>query len=171
MTKESPSRPPIAKAKRTFHIIASRFNTQFVDGLIDHATRELRALAPDATISLQRVPGSFEIPVVVREFAIQDEADAIIASGAILQGETNHAQNLSRSVTDALQHIAIEHGVPVINVVLSFDNENQARARCLENKMNRGTEAGRAAVEISNVLTDLRSKQGATVSKPPRGNG
>ena len=67
------------------------------------------------------------------------------------------------------QHIAIEHGVPVINVVLSFDNENQARARCLENKMNRGTEAGRAAVEISNVLTDLRSKQGATVSKPPEG--
>jgi 6,7-dimethyl-8-ribityllumazine synthase len=171
MTKKSPSRPPIAKAKRTFHIVASRFNTQFVDGLIDHATRELRALAPDATISLQRVPGSFEIPVVVRELAIQDEADAIIACGVILQGETNHAQNLSRSVTDALQHIAIEHGVPVINVVLSFDSENQARARCLENKMNRGTEAGRAAVEISNVLTDLRSKQGATVSKPPRGNG
>ena len=52
----------------------------------------------------------------------------------ILQGETNHAQNLSRSVTDALQRIAIENGVPVINAVLSFDNEEQARARCLENK-------------------------------------
>jgi len=61
--------------------------------------------------------------------------------------------------------------VPVINVVLSFDNENQARARCLENKINRGTEAARAAVEIANVLSEVRSKQGAADSKPPRENG
>jgi 6,7-dimethyl-8-ribityllumazine synthase len=171
MTKESPSRPPIAKATRTFYIVASRFNGQYVDGLIDHVTNELRALAPAGTILLHRVPGSFEIPVVAREVAIQNKADAIIACGVILQGETDHAQNLSRSVTDALQRIAIEHGVPVINAVLSFDNEDQARARCLENKINRGTEAARAAVEISNVLAELRSKQGAAVSKPPRDNG
>jgi 6,7-dimethyl-8-ribityllumazine synthase len=156
MTKESPSRPPIAKTKRTFHIVASRFNTQYVNGLVEHATEELRSLAPDGTISLHRVPGSFEIPVIVRELAAKGKGDAIIACGVILQGETNHAQNLSRSVTDALQRIAIEHGMPVINVVLSFDNENQARARCLENRINRGTEAARAAVEIANVLSEVR---------------
>jgi 6,7-dimethyl-8-ribityllumazine synthase len=139
-----------------FCIVASRFNAHYVDGLIDHATQELRALAPDATISLHRVPGSFEIPVVVRELARQNKSDAIIACGVILQGETDHAQNLSRSVTDALQRIATEHGVPVINVVLSFDNEKQARARCLENKINRGTEAARAAVEIAKVLSEVR---------------
>jgi len=158
MSKASPSRPRVAKTGRTFHIVASRFNAQYVDGLIDHVTEELRALSPHGTISLHRVPGSFEIPVVAREIAIQNKADAVIACGVILQGETNHAQNLSSSVTDALQRIAIEHGVPVINAVLSFDNENQARARCLENKINRGTEAARAAVEIANVLSDLRSK-------------
>jgi 6,7-dimethyl-8-ribityllumazine synthase len=171
MSKASPSPPIIAKTRRTFHIVASRFNAQYVDGLIDHASEELRALAPNAAISLHRVPGSFEIPVVARELAAQHQADAIIACGVILQGETNHAQNLSRSVTDALQRIAIEHGVPVINAVLNFDNENQARARCLENKINRGTEAARAAVEIANVLSEVRSKQGAAVSKPPRDNG
>ena len=171
MSKTSPSRPQIAKTKRAFHIVASRFNAQYVDGLIDHATQELRALAPNATISLYRVPGSFEIPVVALELAAQRQADAIIACGVILQGETNHAENLSRSVTDGLQRIAVEHGVPVINAVLSFDNENQARARCLENKINRGTEAARAAVEIANVLSEVRSKQGAAVSKPPRDNG
>ena len=132
---------------------------------------ELRTLAPKATISILRVPGSFEIPVVVHELAAHDSADAIIACGVILQGETNHAQNLSRSVTDALQRITVEHSVPVINVVLSFDNEAQARARCLENKINRGTEAARAAVEIASVLSDLRNKQGAAVSKPPGDNG
>ena len=137
-------------------IVATRFNAQYVDGLVDHATEELRALAPDAAISLHRVPGSFEIPVIVRELAAQDKADAVIACGVILQGETNHAQNLSRSVTEALQRIAVEHGVPVINVVLSFDNEDQARERCLGKKINRGTEAARTAVEIANVLADLR---------------
>ncbi len=156
MSSTAPSRPKIAKAKRTFHIVASRFNAQYVDGLVDHATEELRALAPDAAISLHRVPGSFEIPVIVRELAAQDKADAVIACGVILQGETNHAQNLSRSVTEALQRIAVEHGVPVINVVLSFDNEDQARERCLGKKINRGTEAARTAVEIANVLADLR---------------
>ena len=156
MSKAAPSRPQIAKATRRFCIVASRFNAQYVDGLVDHATKELRALAPGATVSLHRVPGAFEIPVVVREVASHHSADAVIACGVILQGETNHAQNLSRSVTDALQRIAVEHGVPVINAVLSFENEGQASKRCLETKINRGTEAARATVEIVNVLADLR---------------
>jgi 6,7-dimethyl-8-ribityllumazine synthase len=156
MSNTASQRPGIAKAKRRFFIVASQFNSEYVQGLVDHASKELRALAPDATISVYRVPGAFEIPVVVRELAGQHKADAVVACGVILQGETNHAQNLSRSVTDALQRIAVEHAVPVINVVLSFDNEGQARARCLENRINRGTEAGRAAVEIANVLADLR---------------
>ena len=171
MSKSTPSRPPIAKAKRTFYIVASRFNAQYVDGLVDHVVEELRALAPDGMILIHRVPGSFEIPVIAREVAIQNKASAIVACGVILQGETDHAQNLSRSITNALQQIAIERGVPVINAVLSFDNENQARARCLENKINRGTEAARAAVETANVLSQVRSKQRAAVSKPPRNNG
>jgi 6,7-dimethyl-8-ribityllumazine synthase len=171
MSSTAPPRPRIAKAKRSFCIVASQFNAQYVQGLIDHATAELHVLAPDATISLHRVPGAFEIPIVVKELAWQRKANAVIACGVILQGETNHAQNLSRSVTDALQRIAMEQAMPVINVVLSFDNEDQARVRCLENRINRGTEAARAAVEIANVLTDLRNKQGAAVSSPPRDNG
>src|SRR5436305_3416773 len=156
MSSTTPPGPRIANARRNFCIVASEFNGQYVQGLVDHALSELRELAPNATISLHRVPGAFEIPVVVRELAAQNKAAAVIACGVILQGETNHAQNLSRSVTDALQRIAVEQAVPVINVVLCFDNEDQARARCLENRINRGTEAARAAVEIANVLTDLR---------------
>jgi 6,7-dimethyl-8-ribityllumazine synthase len=136
--------------------VASQFNPQYVQGLIDHAAEELHELAPGAAISIHRVPGSFEIPVVVRELARKKKADAIIACGVIMRGETSHAKNLSRSVTDALQRIAIDYGVPVINVVLSFDNEDQARERCLENRINRGTEAAQAAVDIASVMSKLR---------------
>src|SRR6266480_2175791 len=154
----SPRPRTVGGPKRHFSIVASQFNATFVQGVIDHVTAELRTLLPTATTSLVQVPGAFEIPLVVRELAMQKRADAMIAIGVILKGETNHADNLSRSVTDALQRIAVTHGIPVINVVLSFDDEDQARERCLDNEINRGTEAARAAVEISNVIAKLRSK-------------
>jgi len=148
----------VGVTKRHFPIVASQFNQAYVQGLVDHFTVELRALAPAATLTLHQVPGAFEIPVIVREIASQKRSDAIIAVGVILKGETDHAENLTRSVTDALQRIAVAHGIPVINVVLGFDNETQARARCLEDKINRGTEAARAAVDISTVMSKLRNK-------------
>jgi 6,7-dimethyl-8-ribityllumazine synthase len=158
MSKIAPTRPRASDKPRTFIIVASQFNSAYVEGLVDHATEELRALAPNASVSIERVPGAFEIPVVVRELARQEKADAVVACGVILKGKTDHAQNLSRSVTDALQRIAIDHGVPIINAVLSFDDETQARERCLENKINRGTEAARAAVKIAEVMSKLRAK-------------
>ena len=105
------------------------------------------------------MPGAFEIPIVVREIALQKKADAIIAMGVILKGKTDHAEHLARTVTDALQRIALETGIPIINAVLSMKTEAQARERCLEDNINRGTEAARAAIEIANVMSELREKQ------------
>lgn len=152
----TPRRIRAGNRKRTFVIVASQFNAEYVQGLIDHVTAELRALTPDANVLLRRVPGAFEIPVVIREFAERHRTDAIIACGVILKGETNHAENIIRSVTDALQRIAVGHGVPVLNAVLMFDTEAQARERCLGEQINRGTEAARAAVEVLDVLSELR---------------
>ena len=158
MSKLTPPQPRSTSRKPHFAIVASLFNRIYVQGLVDHAVAELRALAPSADISIHQVPGAFEIPVVVREIALKKNTQAILALGVILQGKTSHAQNLSRSVTDALQQIAIEHGVPVINAVLSLETEAQARERCLEEEINRGTEAARAAVSMGEVLGDLRGK-------------
>ncbi len=157
MSNFVPSRPRVSLNDNFFAIVASRFNAVYVQGLVDHASEELRSLSPSAVISVYEVPGAFEIPVVVREIALQEKFGAILAVGVILEGETSHAQHLARSVTDALQQIAIDHGVPVINSVLSLENEAQARERCLGSKMNRGTEAARAAVEIVKVMQDLRA--------------
>ena len=153
-----PPRPRLLASKRNYTLVASKFNATYVQGLVNHATEELRTLVPGAVLTLHQVPGAFEIPIVVREVALQKTADAIIAIGVILKGNTNHAEHLSHSVTNALQQIALETGVPVINAVLSLENEEQARERCLETKINRGIEAARAAVEISSVLADLRPK-------------
>ncbi|MGI9089275.1 MAG: 6,7-dimethyl-8-ribityllumazine synthase [Chthoniobacterales bacterium] len=158
MSNALPPRPRLGVSKRRFTIVASQFNARYVQGLVNHATEELRELVSGAVLTLHQVPGAFEIPIVVREIALQEKADAIIAVGVILQGDTAHAQLLSQSVTQALQQIALEYGVPVINAVLSLENEEQARERCLEKKINRGIEAARAAIQIANVMGDLRGK-------------
>jgi 6,7-dimethyl-8-ribityllumazine synthase len=158
MSNASPPRVPVVAGKRRFVIVASKFNARYVEGLVDHATQEFRKQSPDASLRLHRVPGAFEIPIVVREIALRKKADAILSVGVILKGQTDHAKNLARSVTDALQTIALEYGVPVINCVLTLENEEQARERCLEEKINRGREAARAAIEIAAVMADLDAK-------------
>lgn len=142
--------------KRGFVLVASQFNAQYVQGLVNHCTDELRVLSPTAGVTVHLVPGAFEIPIVVREVALQKAADAIIALGVILEGETAHARNLGEVVTNALQQVALEQGVPVVHAVLSLQNEEQARARCLEEEINRGTEAARAAFTMANLLGELR---------------
>ncbi len=151
-------RTRVSSAKRSFALVASQFNAEYVQGLINHATEELRVLAPHAYLTLHQVPGAFEIPIVVQELAAQKTADAILAIGVIIKGDTDHADHLATSVTNALQQIAIDHGVPVINAVLSVGTEEQARERCLGTKINRGIEAARAAVQIAAVMQDLRGR-------------
>src|SRR5437667_4030147 len=149
-------RPAVLATNCCFAIAATQCNPSYVQGLTDHAAGELAT--PMAKVALYRGPGAFEIPVVVRELAQQKKADVILALGVIIKGNTNHAENLSRSVTDALQRIALDYGIPVINCVHTFTKELDARERCLEDKINRGTEAARAAIEIANVISDLRTR-------------
>jgi len=156
MSQFIPATLRVTGTKRVFVLVASQFNAKYVRGLATHCTDELRKLSPASSVTLHRVPGAFEIPIVVREKARQGNVDAIVALGVILQGETAHAQHLGQVVTQALQQISLEYGVPVIHAVLSLKDEEQARKRCLEDEINRGTEAGRAAVEMADLLAKLR---------------
>ncbi|HEX4665497.1 MAG TPA: 6,7-dimethyl-8-ribityllumazine synthase [Chthoniobacterales bacterium] len=156
MSQLVPPKPRPINVRRGFVLVASQFNAEYVQGLVTHCTDELRNLSPASSVVLHLVPGAFEIPLIVREVALQKEADAIVALGVILQGETAHAELLGQVVSNALQEISLEHGVPVIHAVLSLKDEAQARRRCLEDEMNRGTEAARAAFEMANLVAELR---------------
>lgn len=156
MSQFVPPKPRLISVKRGFVLVASQFNAKYVQGMVTHCTNELRTLSPASNVALHLVPGAFEIPVVVREVALKKNADAIIALGVILEGETAHAHFLGQTVTNALQQISLEYGLPVIHAVLSLKDETQARERCLGDKINRGTEAARAAYEMANLIAELR---------------
>jgi 6,7-dimethyl-8-ribityllumazine synthase len=158
MPKSAFSRPHVTtKASLSFAIVASRYNDHYVRPLVEFATSEINELEPGADISLVRVPGSFEIPLAVKLVARQKKCHGIIALGVVFQGETAHADLIARSVTQALMNLALEFCVPVIHEVLFLKNEEQAKARCLGPKLNRGLEAARAAVAMARAVKQLSS--------------
>ncbi|MEI6032987.1 MAG: 6,7-dimethyl-8-ribityllumazine synthase [Verrucomicrobiae bacterium] len=157
MSKSVPMRPRLSpKATLSFAIVASQYNAQYTQALVDNAHRELSSLEPGATISLVSSPGSFEIPLMVQTLAELDRYQAIIALGVIIQGETSHATLVAQGVTQALMDISLASRIPVIHGVLLLEDEAQARARCLGLDINRGVEAARAAVAAARAIRDIK---------------
>ncbi|MCX6966810.1 MAG: 6,7-dimethyl-8-ribityllumazine synthase [Verrucomicrobia bacterium] len=157
MSNITPQRPrQTFTARRSFAIVASQYNPEYVKGLTLAVRREIEILAPKSTITVIEVPGAFEIPVALQEVAARGNVDAIIALGVIIKGQTAHADLIGRSITDALQNIALRFRIPVIHEVLLVENEEQARARTLGTTQNRGTEAARAALQIAEVMAEVK---------------
>src|SRR5258707_6437562 len=147
------------QARFRFAVIASEYNAKFVQGLVDAATKEFSLAMPKSTVLVHRVPGAFELPLLVQQAARSAPGvDAIIAFGVILQGKTAHADLIAESVTDALTRIALETGVPVIHGVL-HGTAAQARVRCLRPRANRGVEAARTAMRMAQIVRDTRGRQ------------
>jgi len=153
-----PARPRSTDDELSIAIVASLYNAEFVDGMLNAARDELQHLAPNATITSYRVPGAFEIPVCAELILRENKPDALMALGVILRGATEHADLVGASVTDALQRAATTHCVPVVHEVLLLDTPEQAEERCLGATINRGTEAARVAVTMIRLFDAMRSK-------------
>ena len=76
-------------------------------------------------------------------------------AGARAGAQPAHAALISHSVTEALMRIALNTSIPVIHEVLVVNTEEQARVRCIEDEINRGTEAARVAIQMANVMGDF----------------
>jgi len=134
-----------------FAIIASEYNSVIMDRLIAGAKR---ALKDQKQVNLIRVPGSFEIPLASRQAALSKKYDGVVALGCILRGETPHFEYISSAVSDGLQRVALETGVPVGFGVLTVDTVEQAMERSGDSG-NKGFEAAMAALEMINVLREI----------------
>lgn len=156
MLRAKRSQPVFSAEGLRFAIVAGRYNQRYSDALVTRARRALRvAGAKQGDVTVIRVPGAFEVPVVVGRLASSGSYDAIIALGVIIRGETEHADLIGRAVTDALTQIALRDSVPVVHEVLLLGNEQQAHVRCLQPKHNRGTEAALTAIEMAYLMRTL----------------
>ena len=140
-----------------YAIVASLYNTEYVDGMVNAAQAVLETAKPSA-VEIVRVPGSFEIPMAAAALARRTakRPDAILCLGVIWQGATNHADQIGGAVTRALMDLAMETGIPVIHEVLTVKNARQARERTLDPETNRGAEAASTAIDMVAVLRGIR---------------
>lgn len=144
----------LAKGHR-IAIVASRYNSKYVDSMLRAAKKELAQ--SKVSIEIVRVPGAFEIPTVASALALRlsKPVEAIICLGVIIRGETTHAEHIGNSVTNALMQLQVDHVLPIVHEVLLLENIEQARQRCLDGSCNRGLEAARTAIEMVRIMGRL----------------
>ena len=135
-------------------IAAATFNAEITDGLLEGALSVL----DDAEVTLVRVSGSFELPLVSRTL-IEAGCEAVVALGAVVLGETDHYEHIARETARGLQDVMLATGVPVAFGVLTVRDPEHARSRSLPGPGNKGTEAAEAAVRTARLLAELRVKQ------------
>ncbi len=141
-----------AAGKKVF-VVATSWHTQIMDGLVQGAMRELeRSGAKD--VELHRIPGAFEMPLAA-QWAFEQGADAVIALGVVIQGETPHFDYVCDSATTGLTQVQLQFGKPIGFGLLTVDNETQALARAglAGSKEDKGAEAVQAALHMLSLLS------------------
>ncbi len=134
-------------------VVMSRFNTPVCEGLRDACLAELAKLGVAGhDIWLGTVAGALEIPLVLQKLAQTKRYDALIALGAVIRGETYHFELVANESGAGVTRIALDHGIPVANAILTTDTDEQAEVRMHE----KGSEAARVAVETANLLKGIR---------------
>ena len=136
-------------------IAAARFNETLVNGLLARVEHRLEeAGVKRSNMAIVRVPGSHEVPWAVHALASRNRHDCVIGLGVLIGGDTKHHDMVGESVSHALQRVAIETRIPVINGVIVVDSLAQAKARCI-GKINRGAEFAVAALEMAALKRTL----------------
>lgn len=139
-----------------FAILASRFNDFIVDRLVGGAVDYLvRHGADREDITIIRIPGAFEMPVVCKRLAESKKYEGIIALGAVIRGATPHFDFVANEATKGLAHVALEFGIPVGFGVLTVDSIEQAIERAGSKAGNKGAEAAAAILETVRVMEQL----------------
>jgi 6,7-dimethyl-8-ribityllumazine synthase len=136
--------------------VVARFNGFIVESLLAGAMDTLlRHGVAAADITVVRVPGAFEMPVTVQNLAQSGKYNAIIALGAVIRGSTPHFDIVANESAKGLSAIALDHGLPVINGILTTENIEQTIERAGTKAGNKGSEAAAAAIEMVNIFKQL----------------
>lgn len=139
-----------------FAVIVSRFNEGVTERLLKGALDTLRRCgALEENLTVVRVPGSFEIPVVAERLAKSGNFDALVCLGCLVRGETPHFEFLASEVTRGLGALSRDSGVPVAYGVLTANTVEQALDRAGLKHGNKGAEAALTAVEMARLLRRL----------------
>lgn len=134
-------------------IVASRFN-EFITGKLIEGAEDalLRHGVNGDDITLYRVPGAFEIPVLAKKLAEKGEVDAVICLGAIIRGATPHFDFVAAEASKGIAQASINTGKTVVFGIITSDTLEQAIDRAGTKSGNKGYDAAVTAIEMANLM-------------------
>lgn len=139
-----------------FALVVSRFNdfitTKLVEGALDQL---LRHGVREEDITMVKVPGAFEVPMVAKKLASSGRFNGVICLSAVIRGATPHFEYVSAEVTKGIAQVSLETGIPVIYGIITADTIEQAVERAGTKMGNKGGDAALAALEMANLLKKL----------------
>lgn len=140
---------------KRFCIVASKYNGEIVDSLLESAVKTLESHQAEV-VDIVRVPGVFEIPLIVKRKALANKQyDAILTLGCVIRGETRHYDLIVDSCSRSIAQIMLETGVPITLGILAVDNKTDAELRSKPgSEMNRGRENALVALEMAQLLSE-----------------
>jgi 6,7-dimethyl-8-ribityllumazine synthase len=137
-------------------VVRSLFNRPVSDGLLDGALAVLEGAGARDVIVVE-APGAFEIPLLAGRLAARG-CDAVVAIGAVLEGETDHYEHVAHRASEGLMQVMLDTGVPVTFGILTARSADHAFARSEPGEANKGAEAAKAAIVTANLLRRLESR-------------
>ncbi len=139
-----------------FALVVSRFNSFITERLLEGALDSLRRKGVrDEDLTVVRVPGAWEIPLVAKRLAQAKSHHAVICLGAVIRGATPHFDYVAAEVSKGIAQVTLDTGVPVSFGILTTDTLEQAVERAGSKAGNKGYAAAEAAIEMVNLLADL----------------
>jgi len=144
--------------RRNVAVVVSRFNGDITTGLLESAIAALRECnVGDDAITVVPVPGAFELPLTALALAKTRRYSCVVALGCIIRGETPHFDLIASEAASGLQLAAIETGIPVAFGVIATETHEQA-----EERIDRGAEAARTALEMADLFSHVRTRAAAS---------
>lgn len=137
-------------------LVAAKFNSPVVDNLLAGALARLeQQKIAEGGLTLVRVPGAMELPLIAQQLLQVQALDAVIALGAVIRGETSHFDYVCSACERGLQQVSLQTGVPVIFGVLTTENAAQAFARADVQGINKGGQFVLDALEMISLIRQL----------------
>ena len=137
-------------------LVVSRFNSFITERLLEGAFDCLqRHGVGENDLTLARVPGAWEIPLVANKLAQAGAHDAVICLGAVIRGSTPHFDYVAAEVSKGIAQVSLASGVPVLFGILTTDTIEQAVERAGTKAGNKGYEAAESALEMVNLLKNV----------------
>ncbi|HTR00521.1 MAG TPA: 6,7-dimethyl-8-ribityllumazine synthase [Candidatus Acidoferrum sp.] len=140
----------------SYVLVVARFNSFIVDSLQAGAVDTLlRHGVPEKNITVVKVPGAFELPLVAKRVAESKKYDAVIALGAVIRGSTPHFDYVAGESAKGIGQVGMQHNLPVVFGVLTTDTIEQAIERAGTKAGNKGADAAMTAIELVSLLRKL----------------